>query len=81
MRMPLLNHMFEYLVPVSETVLRGLRGVASLEECHWGWALSFQWPSHSQLGLSLCLELVYQDVSSQLLFQGHAWLPTAMLAL
>lgn len=41
MRMPLLNHMFEYLVPVRETVLRVLRGVALLEECRWGVGFEF----------------------------------------
>lgn len=30
------KHMLEYLVPVSESVLRGLRSVALLEECRLG---------------------------------------------
>lgn len=42
-----------------------------------GWIWIFQKPSYSQL--SICLALVFQDTSSQLLLQHHPCLAAAML--
>ena len=53
---------------VGGTVWEGLGGVALLEEvCHWGQALRFQDSSQT---LSLLLEVLSQDVRSQLHLVG-----------
>jgi hypothetical protein len=53
MTMAPLPHMFECLVTMEWYYLKGLRGVALLEEvCHWEWALRFQMPMPSPVFLS-----------------------------
>ena len=49
------------------------------EACHWGWALRFKKPRPFPVSCSLCLLLMCQDVSSQLLLQHHACLLPAVM--
>lgn len=69
-------------VPIFETVWQGLGGVVLKEEV---WHLGLKYPHHTQLSPSFyALCLLSQDLSSQLLLQGHAYgstdkLPTMLI--
>lgn len=82
------SHRLRYLnmwCLVGGTDWKGLEGVALLKEvCHWGvgsWFWGFKSPCYSQsLSPLLSSPITDKDVSSQLLLQYHAFLPTVILS-